>query len=129
MSAKEFFFDSYDKRAWSVISQSPEDEKLFYFPDERTCSSQVTEHNERTSSPVLSSSLEWKDLIDSLTKFVIGYGDFKADRKIPGHISEEVGISFTVCNDLLNHARLVSYTHSFWYLEFVKCDALGLNVS
>jgi hypothetical protein len=63
-----------------------------------------------------------KDLLDSLTKFVIGYGDFKADGKIPGFISEEIRVSFTVCNNWLNHARLVSYTHSFWYLEFKSKD-------
>jgi hypothetical protein len=85
MSAKEFFFDSYNKRAWSVNSQFPEVEKPFYFPDERTRSYQVTERNERTSSLVLSSSVEWhpfqrvdsngvpkrKDFLDLLTKFVI----------------------------------------------------------
>jgi hypothetical protein len=45
------------------------------------------------------------------------YGDFKAGGKIPGLLSEEVKVSFTVCINWLNYARLVSYTHSFWYLE------------
>jgi hypothetical protein len=113
MSGKEFFFDSYDKRAWSVNSQSPEVEKLFYFLDERTRSFQGTERNERTSSLVLSSSIEWhpfqridgngipkrKNLLDSLTKFIIGYSDFKADGKIPGLMSDEVRVLFTVCNN------------------------------
>jgi hypothetical protein len=132
MNSNESLLDSYNKRANSNNTQSPEVERLFYFPDERTCSSQVREHNERTCSSVLNSSVEWhpfqrvdnngipkqKDLLDCLMKFVIGYGDFKADGKIPGLLSEEVRVSFTVCNNWLNHARLVSYTHSFWYLEF-----------
>jgi hypothetical protein len=118
MNTEEIFYDSYNKRVWLVNTQSPEVERLFYFPDERTRSFQGTEHNKRTSSPVLNSSLEWhpfqrvdnngvpkqKDLLNSLTKFVIGYGDFKADRKVPGFISEEIRVSFTVCNNWMNHS-------------------------
>jgi hypothetical protein len=52
----------------------------------------------------------------------MSFGDFKVDGKIPGLLSEEVRITFTVCNNWLNHAQLVSYTHSFWYLEFKVKD-------
>jgi hypothetical protein len=113
MSNEEIFLDSYNKKMWIHNTQSPEVERLFYFLDERTRSIQGTEHNEVTGSPVLNSSLEWhlfqsvgsngipkrKDLLDSLTKFIIGYGDFKTDGKIPGFVSEEVRVSFIVCNN------------------------------
>jgi hypothetical protein len=136
MLSNESLLDSYGKRACSSNTQSPEVERLFFFPDHRTRFSQVPERVHRRCSSVLDYSVEWhpfqsvdshgdpkrKDLLDSFSKFVFNYGVFKTDRYNSSLLSEEIKISFIVCSNWLNHARLVSYTHRFWYLEFKGKD-------
>jgi hypothetical protein len=47
-----------------------------------------------------------EDLLKILTRYLVGYENFKAHGKIPGFVEEEVRVSFTVCNYWLNHAHL-----------------------
>jgi hypothetical protein len=46
------------------------------------------------------------------------FDESKAFIKAPDLITEEVNVAFTIYINWLNHARVVNFTHVFWYIEF-----------
>jgi hypothetical protein len=59
------------------------------------------------------------DILDTFSKFLSVFDESKAFTKAPNLITEEVNVAFTIYINWLNHARLVNFTHVFWYIEFL----------
>jgi hypothetical protein len=110
---------------------SPFFETLFYYPDERTrVLSETRDKNTDTFSSF--SSEDWHpfqrfdkdgvperfDILNSFSNFLSVFDNSKSSTKTPNLITEEVNVAFTIYINWLNHARVVNFTHVFWYIEF-----------
>jgi hypothetical protein len=110
----------------SPDAQSPLYERLFYFPDEKTRVSPMTQVK-NTGAFISNSSEDLHpfqridtngvpkrfDILDTFSKFLSMFDDSKVFTKAPNLITEEVNVAFTVFINWLNHARLVNFTHVF----------------
>jgi hypothetical protein len=109
--------------------QSPFYETLYYYPDVKTRVSSLTRAKD-TDSLMSCSSEDWHqfqhfdkngvpkrfDILDTFSRFLSVFDESKAFTKAPN--LSEVNVAFTIYINWLNHARLVNFTHVFWYIEF-----------
>jgi hypothetical protein len=123
----------------SPDSISPFFETLYYYPDEKTRVFPMT-RDKNTDTFLSSFSEDWHplqrvdkdgvpkrfDILDTFAKFLSVFDEYKAFANTPNLI---INVAFTLYVNWLNHARLVNFTHVFWYIEFRTSNAVSSTLT